>query len=337
MIVGSFANGALEHSYVNAFKQVGHEVYSFDLVAAERRNCRFGQLGRAFNRFVPVWPWVRKANREMLLEAVKFRPDLFVVAGQNRVMAGALAQLRAMTKAKFINIWPDSLIFFTTDIVAMLPLYDYVGTYSKSTVPMFERLGVKAGWVPVGADPDTHAPVPPRSDFACEVSFIGQWRPERDQAIAAILAARPSTKVKIWGPDWGRRTANPAIRQAWQKRSLYGVEFAQAVASSVLCLNIIDDTNYPAANMRFFEIPCAGGLQVSSSCLDMEDEFKDGETVLYYRDLEHLSQVVRAALADPEKCRRIKSAARAKVLAGHTYVSRVEQLLAAVQSTPDGI
>ena len=53
------------------------------------------------------------------------------------------------------------------------------------------------------------------------------------------------------------------IRRAWQGRALRGADFAKAVSCSKLSLNIIDPTNYPAANMRFFEITTAGGLQVT--------------------------------------------------------------------------
>jgi len=329
MLVGYFGPGALECSYASAFQDIGCKVLSFDIVASEQCYCRLGKVGRLFNKFVPVEPWIRKANREMVWEARRFNPDVLVVFGQNRVLAGALAQIRTMSSASAVFIWPDTLVNLSVFIIAALPLYDWVGTYSKSTVPIFERLGGRrVVWLPLGSDPHLHPVVPPRAEFRCDVAFVGQWRPERELSIAALLTELPGISVKIWGPDWGRRTHNPGILRAWQKRSLFGREFSQAVASCKANLNIIDETNYPAANMRFFEIPCAGGLQVCSSCPEMESDFKDGETVFYYHSVSQLPGIVRTLLADDALRDRVACAAREKVLRDHTYARRAQTILA---------
>lgn len=108
------------------------------------------------------------------------------------------------------------------------------------------------------------------------MTFIGGWRPERE----AVLAGLAGLDLKIWGPEWDRRCAgNAVVLKAWQGRPLVGTEFATAVAASKVNLNIIDPTNHPAANMRFFEIPVAGGLQVCSACPEMSGVFRDGEEI----------------------------------------------------------
>jgi spore maturation protein CgeB len=142
------------------------------------------------------------------------------------------------------------------------------------------------------------------------------------------LSALTGFKMKIWGPDWGLRCRNNSpIMKAWQKRPLRGREFAKAVASSKVNLNIIDRTNYPAANMRFFEIPCAGGLQVCSPCPEMELEFKHGETTFYYRDGSELTGQIRDLLDDSELRGKVKQAAHRKVMEKHTYLHRAKQIL----------
>lgn len=329
MLVGYFGPGALECSYASAFQDIGCEVLSFDIVASEQCYCRLGKVGRLFNKFVPVEPWIRKANREMVLEARRFSPDVLVVFGQNRVLAGALAQIRAMSSASAVFIWPDTLVNLSAFIIAALPLYDWVGTYSKSTAPIFKRLGGRrVVWLPLGADPHLHPVVPARAEFRCDVVFVGSWRPEREMYIAALLMELPGISVKIWGADWKRRTHNPGILRAWQKRSLYGREFAQSIASAKVNLNIIDDSNYPAANMRFFEIPCAGGLQVCSSCPEMESDFKDGEMVFYCHSVSQLPHIVRTLLANDALRAQVACAAHEKVLREHTYDHRAQTILA---------
>lgn len=332
MLVGTFAPGALERSYQDAFVDVGCEVAAFDMAAAVRRNVRLGRLGLYWNRFLPVEPWISKANREMVLVAAAFKPDVLVVIGQNAVRAGALAQVRAMLPVRSVLIWPDTMVFLGGPTIQCLPLYDLVATYSRETVPLFLLLGAPAAeWIPFAADPKMHAPPtgPLPAEFQADVGFIGQWRPEREIAIARLIADAPELSVKIWGPDWGRRCkGKTALLAAWQGRSLFHSEFSQAVAGCKISLNIIDPTNFPAANMRFFELPVAGGCQVSSSCPDMEAVFPHNDSIFYFESDSQLASLVRQLLADSPLRARVADTARTQVLAGHTYSHRATAILA---------
>jgi hypothetical protein len=328
MLVGSFGKGALEFSYASAFNDIGCKVESFDISEAEMRYCRFGKFGRLFNKFVPVEPWIHKSNREMVLEVIKKKPDILIVIGQNRVLPSALAQIRAMSSILTVFIWPDTLLNLKTNLMVSLPLFNLICTYSQSNLPVFKKLGGQTvSWLPLGADPHMHPVLPQNDTFKCDVAFIGQWRPERELALATLFRDLPDISIKIWGPDWKRRTKNNKIKGAWQKRSLYGQEFAQASISAKLCLNIIDDTNFPAANMRFFEIPCAGGLQVCSPCPEMENIFIQGETVFYYKSLEELPELVRNLLLDEPLRNKVALKANHLVLNEHSYFHRAKQIL----------
>jgi hypothetical protein len=331
MLVGRFSPGDLERSYQSAFDEVGCPVLPFSITQAVDRNCRLGRLGRTFNKFVPVEPWVHKANREMVIAAEDFAPDLIVVFGQSPVRAGALAQIRARRTLRMVHVWPDALTFMNPVIVGTLPMYDVVASYSRSAVEWIRRLGApRVEWVPLAADPHMHAAstLESVSSPIADVAFIGQWRPERAEAMQAILEGVPEASVKIWGLDWPRRSrGNAKLLAAWQGPGLYEREMARTIASCRTNLNIIDRTNYPAANMRFFELPCAGGFQLASACPEMETEFRDRESVLYYRTSSELVESVRFALADDTRRREIALAGHRKVLQEHTYVHRVRRLL----------
>jgi spore maturation protein CgeB len=161
--------------------------------------------------------------------------------------------------------------------------------------------------------------------YGADVTFVGGWRPERE----AVLSQLTAFDVKIWGPDWGRRCkGKPAILKAWQGRPLYGAGFARAVAHCKVNLNVIDPTNYPAANMRFFEIPTAGGLQVASACPEMAHEFRHGKHLFYYSQSEDLPALIRSLLSDHTLRTTVATAAHKKVLQAHTYAHRAEQILA---------
>jgi hypothetical protein len=329
MLVGHFGVGTLAQSYRSAFQQLGYEVSCFDLGVSVEKNCRFGAVGRKFNFYVPVEAWIRKANREMVVKASDLTPALVIVVGTCPVSAGALAQIKASFEVTLVHIWPDTLVNLDSPLLECLPLYDLVCVYSHNAVGPVKKLGARRPvWTPLAGDPSMHG-VPQctaseTAEYGADLTFIGGWRPERE----AVLSSLTRFDLKIWGPDWGRRCRNnPLVLKAWQGRALRGAEFAKAVASSKINLNIIDQTNYPAANMRFFEIPCAGGLQVCSPCPEMEHEFKHAETLFYYKDEDELSIQIRHLLDNSEVRERVKPAAYRKVMEKHTYFHRAKQIL----------
>ncbi len=329
MLVGHFGIGALAQSYRVAFEELGCEVSCFDIGASVEQHCRFGALGRRLNFYLPIVAWARKANREMVVTARRLAPRLVIVVGSCPVSAGALAQVKASRAVTLVHIWPDTLLNLDASLIECLPLYDLECVYSRGAVELMRRLGAgRPVWTPLAGDPSLHgAPncaVEEAVEYGAEVTFIGGWRPERE----AVLSSLARFDLKIWGPDWGRRCRrNPVIMKAWQGRALRGGEFARATASSKVNLNLIDETNYPAANMRFFEIPCAGGLQLCSPCPEMEPEFKHGETIFYYRDERELAGQVQELLGDGELRDRVKLAAHGKIMERHTYLHRAKHIL----------
>ncbi len=340
LLVGSFSPGALECSYQNAFQALGWEVRTFDIVASIDHSCRFGKIGRVLNEFVPVEPWIRKANREMIVMAQEFQPVILIVFGQSKVRTGALAQLRSLAGVSIVFVWQDPLNNLSEHSIGSLPLYDLVATYSRDTAPQFERLGSRrVEWVPLGCDPCLH-PAPGGSasaeaTFGADISFIGYWRPERERVLRILLAEFPTLTIRIWGQGWDRHCRGKRdILHVWQGRSVIGNDFAFAVSSSKINLNIIDAGANSAANMRFFEIPCAGGLQVCSACPEMEAEFKHGETIFYFRELADLPDLVRSLLRDDALRQRVAKAAHEKVLGEHTYVHRAMRILDLLDELP---
>lgn len=329
MLVGHFCPGALERSYRTAFELLDCEVSTFDIVEAINNNCRLGWFGQSFNTFVPVEAWIRKANREMVIQALESQPDYLLTFGQYPVQAGALAQIRSASKCALVHVWPDPLLNVGNSLISCLPVFDLVASYSQAIVEPFRRLGAeRVAWIPLAGDPSMHSAVEvcesEKASYSADVTFIGGWRPERE----AILSTLGSFDLKIWGPDWGRRCrSNGPLLRKWQGRALYEGALAKAVASSAINLNMIDPLTLPAANMRFFEVPVAGGLQVSSACPEMEREFIHGEHLFYYRDANELQELIAKLLDDAPLRARVAKSGQAKVLATHNYTDRARSIL----------
>jgi spore maturation protein CgeB len=329
LIVGKAQLGSLETSYASAMQALGWDVHFWDPEATLRRVVPGGAFFERLIAFVPVEPWIRKANRDLVLRALALSPDLILTFPNDVVRVGALVQIKAVLDVPAVCIWPDTYVNWDTHKAACVPAYDLLATYSERTVATLQRLGAsRVAWIPLAGDPHLHPATSCTPDeqprFGADVTFIGGWRPERE----SVLSHLGDHDLKIWGPDWGRRCKRGSTaRRAWQGRPLRGHGFATAVACSKVNLNIIDPTNYPAANMRFFEILVAGGLQVCSACPEMEAEFGHGEQLFYYKDADELPALIRSLLAKPDTMRSVAEQGRALVLEKHTYEHRVHQIL----------
>ena len=156
-IVGRVTTDALEGSSVRAFQGIGCEVTRWDLPRALDRHTRLGRVGRLAQAFLAVEPWTAKANRDLFVAVMDLRPDIVVVGGTHRVLAGTLAQIKTSFPAcSLVLVWPDSLLNCYSHSVNAIPVYDLIATYSQTSVNSFYRLGARrVEWVPLGFDPRT--------------------------------------------------------------------------------------------------------------------------------------------------------------------------------------
>jgi spore maturation protein CgeB len=324
-------------SYARAYEAIGCRVTWWDPYSALHRHTRLGAVGRYISRFMPVDAWLHKANREMFVAALDRAPDLVIVSGNTPVRAGALAQLRiASPQTRIVLLWPDPLLNLSRHVIESLPVYDLVATYSQASIEELGRLGARnAQWVPFAADPllfpsDSPLDEADRRTFGCDVAFVGSHRPEREAAIQSLL--RAGFTVKVWGDDSWRRhaTDRSTVAAYYRGRPLWGVEFAKAVRCAKLSLNPIDPTNFPAANMRFFESAACGAATLNSRCPEVEAMFPNGDAAFYYDSLQTLPERVRQLLDDPAARAHVANAGHERVIRNHTYADRARQIARAV-------
>jgi spore maturation protein CgeB len=143
-----------------------------------------------------------------------------------------------------------------------------------------------------------------------------------------VKLVKAGFRVRVWGPYWQHRTEDSALaRQYVQGGYIEGADFVRAVKCSQISINRTDDTNFPAANMRFFELLACGMAGLNSPTPEMEELFPDNELTFYYRDSDHLVDRVRALLKDEAFRTRVARAGHDVALKHHTYDHRARELL----------
>lgn len=329
LLLGASGKGALELSYITAAKELGMEVDIFDPAKEEARYIKGGPIGKKVQAFLPVEQWIRKMNREIILLVKKTSPDLILLFTNTRVLPGTLACIRTMNSAiKIAWLWPDTPMNLEKHNFLNAPLADITCTYSSATIPVFTRLGFpNVKWVPLAGDLNMHGVDNTMPDFNVDISFVGGWRPERERVMGIICDHFKNAKIEIYGPYWKRDCKHVGLRSKIMGEGLYEKDLALFFNKSRININVIDDTNFPAANMRFFEVSAAGGLQLASACPEQEEIFKHRQHMLYFQSEQEIITQIEWALSHPDECSLIRTQASGLLKNHHTYTHRLQAII----------
>lgn len=329
VILGNAGLGSLELSYKTAFEYLGYEVLLLDVDKHINNHVPFGKLGNYVNTFIGVDSWIIKGNRDLVLKIKNFNPELTLVFCNASFITGSLAFLKIICHSKIGLIWPDTVFNIGNNIITNHNLYDFVGCYSSNSIPVFEDIGFKnVFWLPLAADQWLHG-VDTISPIYCnDIAFIGGWRPERETTLSLIKDNFPKAKLLIKGPGWLKKCKIKSLKANIDGGIALGSDFAKLINVSKINLNIIDPTNFPAANMRFFEIPMCNGFQLSSSCPEFESIFTEQNHLSYYNSENSLITNINYYLnLDNLSLSKIILNANQLVYNEHTYVHRAKQII----------
>jgi len=328
LIAGETGNHCLEMSYYEAFRSLGHDARLFDTRKAVIRYAKPGKLGFQVHRFLPVDAWIKKANKDLINEARAFNPDLILAFTGAEILPGTFAYLRTILSAKLAWYWADPLPNLSRYIHGSLPIVDLVFSYSENSLPVFRRMGAcQTVWLPFAGDLAAHyGDADEQRQYSWDLSFIGSWRPEREAALRVIHQQFPEFRLKVGGPYWNRCTYKP-LKKIISSKPVYGKEFSDIVSRSFLNLNVMDDSNYPSVNMRFFEILAAGGTEICSASPEMEKVFINREHLLFFSNEQELAEQISYAVAHKEAINGIRKQGQQLLKNRHLYTHRAATIL----------
>lgn len=179
--------------------------------------------------------------------------------------------------------------------------------------------------------------------FACDVSFIGTYLPEKRKFIQEfVFPLKQKYNLKLYGRDWtaldkllniihraGQYYNIPFVR-SFRKYKPTLEEERQIHRSSTIALNIHEDYQKRGLgdlNERTFKIPISGGFEIVDNVPSLSKYFKDGKELIIAKDKDDWFEKIDYYINNPDKRLPIIEAGRKRVLADHTYHNRVRQLI----------
>jgi spore maturation protein CgeB len=193
----------------------------------------------------------------------------------------------------------------------------------------YARLGARQTRLIYNAvDPDEYSPVPTDPTRACDVLFMGNRMPDREQRVQelflAAAEAAPELRFVLGGSGWGDLPLPPNVRyvghvptrdhRAWNSsaRTVLNVNRADMAATGF------------SPPTRVFEAAGCGSCVITDAWEGIDAFLEPGHEVLVAASAQQV--VEHARTTSPERARAIGDAARQRVLRDHTYTRRAAQL-----------
>jgi spore maturation protein CgeB len=220
---------------------------------------------------------------------------------------------------------------------ALIPEYDFIFTYGGGppVVEHYHRCGA-ANCHPIynALDPETHYPVRPDPDSACQLLFVGHRLPDRERRVqefffrAAELA--PEFQFALGGEGWEGKRLPANVRWIGHVATS---DHNRVNCSARMVLNINRDSMASVGfspPTRVFEAAGAGACLISDRWTGIEEFFAPEQEILVAGGAEEIVTCLRN-ISEAE-ARQIGRNMRQRALRDHTYALRAQEVDAIIQS-----
>jgi spore maturation protein CgeB len=225
---------------------------------------------------------------------------------------------------------------------ALLQEYDFIFTYGGGppVVEHYTRLGA-ANCYPIynALDPETHHPVPPDPELACDLLFVGHRLPDRERRVeefflrAAELASE--FRFALGGEGWEGKRLPANVR--WIGHVGTG-DHNRVNCSARMVLNINRDSMAGVGfspPTRVFEAAGAGACLITDRWAGIETFFAPEKEILVAGSAEEIVHYLRTVSAD--KARQIGAGMRERALRDHTYALRAQEFDSIVENAFESV
>lgn len=303
LIVGSNKPWATERHFVGYLQQLGAEVYLYsapDIVFDNHsRNLMYKILFKT-----KIWTGYKEVNDGLLEVALALKPDIIWIWKGMEIYPQTLKALKNQG-LKLANFNPDHPFIITSagsgnkNVTDSVGLYDLHFCYHRKLIMEIEkRFKISTVFLPFAYDENDISYLEP-SKITEVKKICFQGNPDSYRVGIIETLAQKGYEVDVYGHDWqktrlaGKKNISlfPIASRPdfWRKNQEYRIQ-----------LNLFRQYNQGSHNMRTFEIPAVGGIELSEFSEEQAEFFKDGEEIFLFRGSNDLLGKVEFILNLPE-------------------------------------
>lgn len=224
----------------------------------------------------------------------------------------------------------------------LIPQYDFIFTYGGGdpVVNAYNSLNANK-CIPIynGLDPETHFNVPEETQFKCDLAFLGNRLPDREERVweffIHVAEKMPEKMFLLGGNGWDSVSLPHNVKYAGH---VYTHQHNAFFSSPLAVLNIsrqsMADYGFSPAT-RVFEAAGAGACIITDYWEGIESFFEPGSEILVAHNGDDVGSLLKLLHSDAAK--KTGHAALKKVLSKHTYEIRaqqIDQIFAQIKSFP---
>ena len=345
-IMGTITQSNLEAFLAQGFRDLGHQTVIFD-AWKNRGNPLYHRHPASLMLGLPrIRHWYNARHlayvnvyARRFLEAE--RPDFVITHNGALLQPDTIQYAVQRFRIPFATYAADdpTLGMLLPDYLPCLPYFTHVFACETALVPKLNRLTThRVEFLPVGAPPDVYYPVTPsdreRQLFESNLGYVSSGYSGSPFGVyrALLLKNVADLGLKIFGDrhwDYIARRV-PEIAPYIHVTGFLNPERMRAFfASTRIFLGVVHPQMVTAAGQRLFDAAAAGTFTLAEYKADIERLFPKGE-IETFRSKEEMREKAVYYLEHPEQRQEKAAAARARVLAEHTWKHRARQILETV-------
>ena len=341
----SFPYFQAQSSWIRALRALGHEVKSFrysdPILISPKTNAKitlflsnnfpreFAKFRLFKNRFYFAFPdnYLRSAKLKSLIKS--YQPDkIFISGGISELIVFPLvySQQNGVPIYLFRGEHPQiSLTKFEKD---NLKLFRHTIINDPAHAPFWKQFGAKniIALPYSAADPSLHHKLKlspaKKKGYSADVVFIGTLLKDRQQILQELVGHNFTLKIYGYIP--------PKTKLILQLKPYYQGEAWGKISTTIynaakIAINIVDPSMPTGGNMRTFEIPGCGCLQITNRC--RQDWYTPGKQIVLFKNNKELISKINYYLKHAQQRNRIATAAYTRTHKQHTYKHRFARIL----------
>jgi spore maturation protein CgeB len=318
-----------------ALRGLGHEVLWFD-----DRDYKIPGRLRARFPFLEKFD-LGRMNKRLVRVAQKWKPDLILEAGGERILPGALQTLHGLGVKT--ALWTIDALRPGDRRPALAEKFDYVFCGGTEMLMALQGRPLRRPpvWLPFACDPARHHPVQlsphEQERYSCDIAFVGSLHPSLYPHRIAMLEAVADLNLGIWGPGAEDLPASSPLKKCVRGGKTGPGQWMKiySAAKINLCAHYVPPVQDIASNQispRVYEVAACGGFILCDARRDLPLLFTPGVEAAVGATPREMREQALYYLAHDDERKAIAAAGRERAMAEHSYRHRLQKLLSVVNT-----
>lgn len=330
LLAGSARHMAVEWHFIRPLEAMGVEVHQFPAHDMIHEFHSRGIINKILLRTgLAMYP---KVNKKIIQLAKAIKPDVIWIFKGMEFYPGTIKKLSK--EFIVVNYNPDHPFEFFSrgsgnkNVSGSIPYFHTYLTYSeKIAAELEQRFKVRTHILPFGYEYDPEALE--KAKAAKEINrccFIGNPDNSRHTHIKALLEA--GVPVDVFGHGWDHFFPAGSFPNLKVTDAVYGDDFWIKARQYRMQLNVFRPHNENSHNMRSFELPGIGAIQLAPYSAEHAKFFEDGKEIFLFHNMDEMIQRAKALLAMPEaEANAVRERAYDRsIRSGYSYKNRAKQV-----------